>query len=287
MKLIGLFILRNEAWCLRATLAAAAKWLDGMAIMVHASTDATARIACCYQTGRAMPGDCAEVRHWIEPSPAWDEATYRSALLAEGRCMGGTHFAIIDGDEMLTANLVPHIRTSAEALDPGQLIRLPWLNCWRGLDAYRSDASPFGRAYAPVVFADAPHLSYSPEADGYQLHTRAPRGVRAMELGRHADGGLLHLQHANWRRLCAKQALYQMDEVLRWPGRRPAGEIARTYRPAVDETGLETTAIPADWWPVDRAAIDLEAAAWQEAEVARLLALHGREHFAGLDLFGL
>jgi hypothetical protein len=33
--------------------------------------------------------------------------------------------------------------------------------------------------------------------------------------------------------------------------------------------------------------LDVDAEPWQEAEVRRLVAEHGRETFAGLDLFGV
>jgi len=285
MKLIGLLIVRNEAWCLRTTLEAI-RWVDAICILIHASTDKTQEVVERFARvtlSRRAEGDATwpDIEWHIEESPSWDEATYRARLLRTGRDMGGTHFAIIDGDELLTANAARAIRDKAASLAPGDCLRLPWLQCWRGLDAYRSDDSTFGRAFAPVVFADAPHLSYSPDGDGYQLHTRAPRGVRPVEFGRHGDGGLLHLQHANWRRLISKQLWYELTETLRW------GAVRARYIDACNETGLQTTPIPADWWPADKSLIDLAAEPWQVAECRRLVAEHGVSRFADCKVLPL
>jgi hypothetical protein len=49
--------------------------------------------------------------------------------------------------------------------------------------------------------------------------------------------------------------------------------------------------VPADWWPRLDARpaherLDLRSEAWQRGEIRRLLDLHGRERFAGLNLLG-
>jgi hypothetical protein len=69
--------------------------------------------------------------------------------------------------------------------------------------------------------------------------------------------GVLHLQHANWARVVAKQKRYTEDELRRW------GKVRANYAAATDETGLELKPIPKEWWPVDPALVDLEAVAWQ------------------------
>jgi hypothetical protein len=94
-----------------------------------------------------------------------------------------------------------------------------------------------------------------------------------------------------WRRVLAKQALYQMTEMLRWPNRRSALEVAAQYSRSVDESEMFLRPTPADWWPTidGRPAherLDLRSEAWQAGEIRRLLDLHGRERFAGLNLLG-
>ena len=100
-------------------------------------------------------------------------------------------------------------------------------------------------------------------------------------------GGLLHLQFASSARLRAKQALYKMQEVLRWPGRQTPDQIDRMYDGTTLDVPRHTSPIPEAWWAgVARAHIDVGAEPWQSAEVRRLWAEHGPERFAGLDLYG-
>jgi hypothetical protein len=282
MKLVGLMIVRNEAWCLPATLPVALDWLDALVVLVHASVDQTVPIVAQFAAKnpkRLVWGELAD--------PDWNETTYRSRALNIGRAMGGTHFVIHDADELLSpsGHNAEEFRQRLGKCPPGHGLRLPWIQCWRSPELYRSD-----RSYTvPFAFADAPGLEYDQAGDGYQLHQRVPPAVSlnfAEGVGR-----VLHLQHVVWNRVCAKQALYQMTEVMRWKDRRPAGEIAAQYSASVDESELHVRAVPGEWWPqIDgrpaHERLDLRSEAWQAGEIRRLLDLHGRERFAGLNLLG-
>lgn len=281
MQIIGLMPCRNEAWCIGLTVRAALRWCDRLVVLDHASNDGTRDILA--SIAEEFPG-----RLWImlEDDPAWNEADYRQRLLEFGRRLGGTIFATIDADELLTANLIPSIRDTAAAMSPSQCLRLPWPCLWRSVGRYRCDASAFGRARVPLLVADAPHLSHRPTGSNYQIHTRVPCGSTRVD--HDPGGGVMHLQHAEWRRVSAKQALYRMTEVLR--GWRASVDIERTYGPTTNEMGLETSETPAEWWAGYediKGNLRLNESPWQEAEVHRLLAEHGRERFAGLDLQGI
>ncbi len=137
----------------------------------------------------------------------------------------------------------------------------------------------------------------------------------------------MHLQFVSERRLRAKQALYKMLEVTRWPGREPIEEVDRKYSLAVygppkmdleNSSGLvkhfgvakaaaiiraarEVNSIsddpeqalgyaPADWWAKYEPWLkymDLNAEPWQEQACQRLWQQHGPKTFEGLDLFGV
>ena len=100
----------------------------------------------------------------------------------------------------------------------------------------------------------------------------------------------MHLQHVRWDALLAKQALYQMIEVIRWPGREDPREIASKYRGTVDEAGLERTDAPPEWWAPYADImhhLHLDREPWQAAECRRLWDIHGAYTFRGLDLFGV
>ena len=98
----------------------------------------------------------------------------------------------------------------------------------------------------------------------------------------------MHLQFAAERRLRAKQALYKINEILRWPERRTVAEVNAMYDQTTTPAAPEFGPAPESWWyglGHLRSLIDLDAEPWQEAEVKRLVAEHGA--FAGLDLYGV
>lgn len=275
MRLVALTPVRSDAWSLAATSRATLRWCDDLIVCQN-------RTWFDPESDAAVP-DNQRVTRLVSDAPAWDEADIRLHMLEVGRRMGGTHFVLIDADEVATANLP--IRDMAHALKPGEGLRLPWLHLWRSLDQYRVDPSSFGsQASTVVVFRDHPSLTYRHCDDGYQIHMRGPAGVAWSMVG-DRSAGLMHMQHASWRRVVAKQAMYRMVEHLRWGETRPVKETNRRYRPATDETGLKLADVQAEWWPDGiRDLIDVTAEPWQEAEIRRLLAEHGPERFAGLEL---
>lgn len=272
MKLIGLMPARNEAWCIRASLSSALKYCDAVVVLDHLSTDDTPRIA------REFP----RVEVLTEYDPVWRESTYRQRLLDTARDMGATHCATIDADEVLAEPAVARIRGIIEAGHPDAVLRAKWMMLWGSLDKYRTgDGSPWASSMAPLAFAVTPKTAYLPSLP-YDIHTRAPKGL-ARWVG--SSICLMHLQHVSRRRLLAKQALYKLNEVLRF--NTPVADIERKYNPTVDETGMKLADVPADWWGPEKAMVDADATPWQEREVKHLLSVHGTDRFAGLNLMGL
>ena len=104
---------------------------------------------------------------------------------------------------------------------------------------------------------------------------------------------MMHLQFLSERRLKAKQALYQMTEVLRWPDRMNPEALAAMYGKAVyesDPLAYDSSPVPESWWaPYSHLMqyLDIDAEPWQEAECRRLVKEFGMEMFRGLDLFGV
>ena len=281
MRLIALTLARNESWCLAYSLRASLQWVDAALVFCHACTDDTIAIAdkLRVETGR--------VNIIIEPDPDWREMDHRQRMLECGRQMGGTHFALIDADEVLSANLYRQVASASELLQPGFTLRTPLHNCWRALDRVRCDETPYGRNVATIVVRDHPDLRWQPRIDGYQHHGRAPaNSAVGLTLPQERTmGGLLHLQHADWRRMTAKHRLYKMREALVYP-QRPRPVIEKMYSAALNEIGAAFIDVPSSWWPagIDRDLIKLGEMPWQEAECAALLAQHGLDRFAGLDL---
>jgi hypothetical protein len=283
-KLIGLMLVRNEDWVIGLSARAALQWCDALYVYCHKCTDRTQNILD--ELSREYENRI--MRSWSS-SDQWDEMDMRQATLKMGRKWGATHFACVDADEVLTGNLLPNIRRMVMGLKPGEALDLPMIPCWRSLTQYRNDESIWSRAYISTAFADDKGVAWKPEKSGYQHHHRLPYGVRAKREMRHGDGGVMHLQFANWERLVAKHVWYRMVEVTRFT-KRTLENIETTYSQATNEDGLRTTPTPAAWWDPNQkwmSCVDFNSPPWQAAECKRLYAEHGPEKFRGLNLFGV
>lgn len=282
-KIIGLLCVRNESWILNVSARAALNYCDELVIVDHASTDETERIV--HDLNGEYPWRIQYSR-WHDPE--WKEMEIRQHSLELGRKFRGTHFVMVDADEVLTANLLPQIGDWIKGLKPGEVLDLPMIPM-RDLDHYQDDDSVWSRAFISTAFADAPNLTWKPSIDGYQHHHRLPYGTNpkvVKPLAWMSKGGVMHLQFANERRLLAKHILYAMNDHLRWPGRETVQELNWKYGQALQPPRNLTAADPSWWAPYDKSKIKLDGIPWQEFEIRRLVKEHGIEKFAGLDFRG-
>lgn len=266
-------------------------WCDELVIHNHASTDSTVELIDDLQ--HEYPD---RVTSWWTMDPTWKEMAHRQKMLDLARENGATHIAYIDDDEVVTSDLVPAMRDLIRRLPVGEMLSLPWL-CLRGSLDWVHNTGLWGESYASTAFMDMP-LCLRWEARGpekYDFHQREPLGY-AFNQHRPIAGrtsGLMHLQFVNSRRLKAKQALYQMIEVIRWPSRKAPSEVAAPYQRTVAHhfnAPGPGAAVPENWWKgysdiLHHLAVDEEP--WQEKEVKRLVSEYGPEKFANLDLFGV
>lgn len=277
--IVALMPVRDAGWCLRYTLPALLEWVDAACLLLHCCADETEAIA--REAGsRVFLGEVSE--------PDWPEAEHRQRLLEMGRSIGGTHFATVDSDEVLSANLVPGARGRVLALMPGQVLSAPWINLWRSRGEY---AANLDATSAPVAFRDRADLCY--RVDGYQLHGRVPPQAgfrrRPCSPDELAGGGLLHLQKLSWRRAVARQARYKALEMARWPEHRGGidGVNARFDRSLGLNRRVRLVEAPSEWWAhgLDPALIDEDREPWEAIDCARLAREHGP--WPGLDLYGV
>jgi hypothetical protein len=300
MKLIGLMPVRNEDWILGLSARAALMWCDALMIFEHSCTDRTERIVDELQ--KEFPSRVA-LRH--DSNPTWAEMSHRWCLLQAARFFNATHIAIVDADEVLTGNLLPwryfgdesrKIRTYIEGLPEGVMLQLPWIALPRTTKRYLTSGTFGSIQRVTVAFKDKPDFCWQTQGpDGYDFHHRAPYGAIGGVYTplKPQDGGLMHLQFLSDRRLRAKQALYQMTEVLRWPGRMSPEGLAKKYGRAVYESDprvFDSSPVPESWWaPYAHLMqyLDIDAEPWQELEVRRLVKEFGMDMFKGLDLFGV
>lgn len=299
MRLIGLMPCRNEAWVARLSVRVALQWCDALVIGLHSCTDESAAIVG--DISNEHPGRITVQEFHGE----WNEMVHRERLLQGARGIDATHIAMVDFDEALTANLTGAgrdvgIRDYLHGLQPGQMLELPGYNLRGSLDRYHFNGI-WGQRWFSCAFKDTPEAHWA----GDKFHSRNPAGVKWQPWRpiKQGEGGILHLWGASERRLRAKHALYKVTERLRWPA-KPAVEIDRMYnlwRSKDDElvsypkqwpNDWEYASTPIAWWDKDLMLhqpryVDAEAEPWQEAEVRRLVAEHGKETFNGLDLFGV
>jgi glycosyltransferase involved in cell wall biosynthesis len=283
---------RNEAWILGLSLRAVLQWADAVVVLDHASTDETP--ASIEAVAGEYPG---RVIRLYEPGDVWEEMRHRHRMLEAAREAGATHIGIVDADEVLTGNLVPEIRRLFDATGPGAVLQLPWI-CLRGSILAAHTEGVWANQQASIGFQDSPELHWAARA-GYDFHHREPMGARLdpyKPVPGIEYGGLMHLQFASRRRLRAKQALYKITEVLRWPGREPVEVVDQRYNLAVygaatkQESCGKLEAVPNFFWEGYENLIqhiDVDAKPWQENAVYQAIKDHGRDRFAGLDLFGL
>ncbi len=296
MKLIGMMPVRNEAWCLGLSLRVALLWCDEVVVLLHACTDRSHEIA--WEVYRENEGRM-HIVDWL--TSTWEEMPQRQFLLEQARMNSATHLAIIDADEVLSGDLIRRngfgqgAYFTRDGLQLGQIMQLPGYNLRNGINQYHSNGV-WGNRWFSVAFADDPALSWS----GDRFHHREPQGkkltpYRPIQQG---QGGIMHLWGASERRLRAKHACYKVTERLRFPS-KPAERIDNLYNLAITGSngpgyGTPSTwtynTVPESWWaPYSHLMkyLDVDAEPWQEEEVRSLVAEHGREKFAGLDLFGM
>jgi len=267
-------LVRNESWVLRATIQAALKWVDGLVVVDDDSSDETAGIVKSFN---------AKIKYWraVRTGEHWSEMRLRQLTLDMGRDMGGTHFAIIDADEILTANLIFRVRSLFAELKPGQILDFPMVACWKSLDKYATDI----QSVVTLGFMDAPNLCWEPRGtEKYEYHNRPPKGSLQDRLNPPVEGGVFHLQFAAWSRFIWKHRNYMMSEKVRWG--YPDNDINQKYH-WFEDRGKTLSDAPDAWWlGHDKSAIKLDGDSWYVQEVHRLAHAHGKEMFAGLDLFG-
>lgn len=287
MNLVGLMLVRNEDWVIDCSLRVALEWCDQVVVYLDRCTDKTREIVTNKEIN--PDGRILYMMDADETAEHWNEMNVRHSMLVAGRKMcRGTHFAIIDADEILTANRLPYIRRYFAELKEGQLIQVPMVPVWEGLDRMRDDSSVWSNARLTLGWKDKPDMGWAPREDGYQHHNRAPYGAieELFEPLKRGEGGVMHLQFANKRRLLAKHVLYRMVDHLRWPGRRSVGRLNQIYDEALAQAD-KLSPVPFEWWGDHRQdLINLYGVPWQEAEIVRLLNQHGRQYFQGLDLKG-
>jgi glycosyltransferase involved in cell wall biosynthesis len=282
-KIIGLMPVRNESPSIEQSLKALACYVDAIVVLDDASTDTTVEVV------KKCAKEC-KVRHIITKSRWYrDEPGDRNALLRAGRKLGGTHFVVIDADEMFTSNCQEDqfLRRRILSLTPGDTLAVNWIQLWRSVDYYRFDGSLWTWNYKSVIFCDDKKARYTSDF----IHTaRVPNFTSGKSYKiKGYTYGLLHFQFVNWRNLLVKQAWYRCLERIRNP-KKSSSSINATYAASKDERNIHLEPAPRAWFERYQFFTEKLFAVpeqWREKQVLSWFKRYGREKFADLDIWDI
>lgn len=281
-KIIGLIPARNEAGVIKQCLQALSLYTDAIVYLDDASDDNSVEVV------ESIAAEC-KVQKIIKKT-VWlrDEPADKNALLEAGRALGGTHFIVIDADEMFTANCLEDnfLRTRILALQPGERLMLNWLHFWKSPSHYRCDAA-WQKRCKDFVFCDDGICSYNSEF----IHTnRTPTNLSGRVLTIEGDTyGMLHFQFLNWSNVVIKQSWYKILERIKTPEKSIAA-INQRYQFSMDDSDVVVREVPSAWVKgygfYDASVFDVQEQ-WRSAQMRQWIKQYGRDYFQGLDFWGL
>lgn len=214
-KIIGLMAVRNEESIIEQHVRALSLYVDSIVVLDDYSTDNTLNII------NAIAKDCKIEKILTKEQWVRDEPGDKNLLLSTGRALGGTHFIILDADEMFTANCLKKdfLRKQILSLNPGEGLEFMWIHLLKSTKRYVSSTAN-GREYpvisGPAVFCD--DTEQKSFYDSAFIHTsRIPNRPRPCVLRSlvNFDYGVLHFQMVNWDNYLIKQAWYCCLEAIR------------------------------------------------------------------------
>lgn len=281
-KIVGLVAARNEKIMITQCLRSLATVTDAIVFLDDCSEDNTVEIV------ESLAQECHVEKIIRKISWYRDEAGDKNLLLNAGREIGGTHFIILDADEMFTANCRERnrLRRIILSLMPGDGLCVHWYNLWRDPYHYRSDNCLWTTIWGDCIFCDDGKASYTKEF----LHTpRTPENLVGNRYQLPKKMGILHFQFVNWRNLLIKQAWYRCLERIRLPAKRSA-DINERYAPSKDERKIQVSAILPEWYDGyyffdDTIFEQLEQ--WREKQILQWFEEHGKDYFADLDIWDI
>lgn len=275
MKLICGMTAHNEDWVIGLTARAASLWADEVIVLNHNSDDHTQKVL---EDANTSVGNIITLQ---EPAPEFTPLQFYRRLVKEAINRDATHLAILDADEMLSADVACLMREAVRNLAVGETLDVPWIPVGSVAPLMRY-ASDMRTGFVFPLFGD---LSYPalPEA-AYNIHySRLPLSV-THHVSLNTDGGLLHLAYVDNRRLQAKELRWKMMEMLRWPGRRSVAWLNDYYDVALNMG--ELSECPNSWWTYQQLETHLHIGNESsiEKEVKRTW---DPVRFAGLNTFGI
>ncbi len=313
-KIVALLQIRNEEEVIEQFLRMMALHADSIVLLDDASEDDTVEIV------KALSNQLPIVEIIENEKSAWrfrSEKDNREKLLLAGRRVGGTHFILLDADEMFAATTLRNnwLRNKILALKPGQTLRLPTVHPWDNLFLYRDDEQcnptllKWRRVYA---FADDGVCSYM---DNHSWHgsacihvSREPEKMICKErvksfFCKNLDNAVLHFKCVNLENLDIKRVWYICLEFIRLNETAASKEereanahhLNKVYNEYLyngilsDVTEIYLTPMPPAWYGYDF----FDGSCYTKASVKRLeeiekwFSIYGIDYFKELDIWNV
>ncbi|MBC7475218.1 MAG: glycosyltransferase, partial [Candidatus Sericytochromatia bacterium] len=285
IKIVGLVPARNEANNIAQCLKALSLYTDAIVYLDDVSVDNSLEIV------ESLINECNIEK--IIKKTEWfkDEQGDRNKLLQAGREIGGTHFIVIDADEMLTSNFLENnlLRDTLMKLKVGERIRTPWITPWRNINQYIA----LSWSVLEFAFCDDGKCSYS---SSYNHSPRVPRNL----IGHHImigetdiqgdyTFGLLHFNIIDWNNLMIRSAWSKCLERTKEP-EKSITEINATYNNEI-YNNKNNLILPMkdNWLEYDffDGSVYFLPNKFKKEQVEEWLSAYGREYFSGLDIWDI
>lgn len=311
MKIVGLVAARNESSIIEPCLRAMAAYTDAIVVLDDVSSDHTVEVV------ESLRDECRIVK--IIAKKVWirDERADKQALLDAGREAGGTHFLLLDADEMFTACCLKAnwLRSKIAAMQPGQIMMFPMMNVWDGVEYYRDDdlCNPRSWKWSGItgVLCDDGLCDYSENPawgpSGSMHISRAPanriRGdyppnIKIADL----NYGLLHYKSVNLQDIEAKKIWYMILEFIRvmqenadtLTAQERAAKINSFYRQEFasmlcDWSTVKLSSVPTAW--IDYSWFDASYFSrgnpYRKADIVHWLRTYGTDYFKHLAIWDI
>ena len=282
-KIVGLLPSRNESVMIGQCLRCLSMFTDAIVYLDDASTDNSLEVVY------AMQDKCNIEKIITKEKWYRDEPGDRNLLLDTGRQIGGTHFIVIDADEILTSNFLSQdrLRKKILSLRKGDKISLNWIMLWRSLDQFRFDDSVWTYKYKDFIFCDDTKCRY----DSDFIHTpRIPTGLKGRSCKiRGYQQGMLHLQFVNWKNLLVKNAWYCCLERIRQP-EKSAAEINNRYAIGKSEENIRFKKSKQQWlsaYDFFDSSIYSIVDDWRKTDIQVWFEQYGKDYFADLNIWDI
>jgi len=223
-KVVGLVQVRNEEPIIESCLRCLAYYTDSIVLLDDASDDNTRDVV------KRLASELHIEKVITNSRSAWQktlENDNRQKLLEAGRAVGGTHFILIDADEVFSANCLKngYLKSKILYLQPGMVLRVPCMNVWDGLTHYRNDrwCNPRqSRWLKPIAFCDDGICSYTNNTPIYGGPAKVIHGLRvpanlskSVDVFERIPCVLIHFKYANLDAITIKKDWYMCLEFIR------------------------------------------------------------------------